>query len=80
MRVRSLGLEDPLEKEMTTHSSILAWRIPWTEKSWVGYRPWDHKELGMTEQLTLDFKRLFSPVDPPRQGYMSPGYCCVVTK
>jgi len=37
--VRSLGWEDPLEKGMATHSSILAWRIPWTEvhgvaKSW----------------------------------------------
>ena len=32
MRVQSLGREDPLEKEMITHSSILAWRIPWTEK------------------------------------------------
>ena len=32
-RVQSLGREDPLEKEMATHSSILAWRIPWTEKS-----------------------------------------------
>ena len=32
-RVRSLGWEDPLEKEMVTHSSILAWRIPWMEKS-----------------------------------------------
>ena len=31
-RVQSLGLEDPLEKEMATHFSILAWRIPWTEK------------------------------------------------
>ena len=31
-RVQSLGREDPLEKEMVTHSSILAWRIPWTEK------------------------------------------------
>ena len=31
-RVRSLDWEDPLEKEMVTHSSILAWRIPWTEK------------------------------------------------
>ena len=31
-RVRSLGWEDPLEKEMATHSSILAWKIPWTEK------------------------------------------------
>ena len=39
--VRSLGWEGPLEKEMATHSSILAWRIPWAE----GYSPWDHKEL-----------------------------------
>ena len=30
--VRSLGWEDPLEKDMATHSSILAWRIPWTEE------------------------------------------------
>ena len=30
--VRSLGLEDPLEKEMATHSSILVWEIPWTEE------------------------------------------------
>ena len=32
-RVRSLGWEDFLDKEMATHSSILAWRIPWTEES-----------------------------------------------
>ena len=31
-RVQFLGREDPLEKEMATHSSILAWRIPWTEE------------------------------------------------
>ena len=31
-RVQFLGQEDPLEKEMATHSSILAWRIPWTEE------------------------------------------------
>ena len=31
-RVQSLGQEDPLEKEMATHSSILAWKIPWTEE------------------------------------------------
>ena len=31
-QVRSLGREDPLEKEMATHSSVLAWRIPWTEE------------------------------------------------
>ena len=32
MRVQRLGWEDPLEEEMTTHSSIFAWRIPWTEQ------------------------------------------------
>ena len=32
MQVQSLSQEDPLEKEMTTHSSILAWEIPWTEE------------------------------------------------
>ena len=33
MQVQSLGQEDPLEEGMTTHSSILAWKIPWTEES-----------------------------------------------
>ena len=33
MQVQSLGWEDPLKKEMTTHSSILTWKIPWTEES-----------------------------------------------
>ena len=32
MQVQSLGREDPLEKEMTAHSSILAWKVPWTEE------------------------------------------------
>ena len=32
IQIRSLGQEDPLEKEMATHSSILAWEIPWTEE------------------------------------------------
>ena len=36
------------EKEMATHSSILAWRIPWTEEP-DGYSPWGNKELDMTE-------------------------------
>ena len=35
-RVRSLGWEDPLEKEMATHSSILAWKISWTEEGFTG--------------------------------------------
>ena len=47
-RVQSLGWEDPLEKGMATHSSILAWRIPWTEESG-GLSPWGHKELNTTE-------------------------------
>ena len=38
-----------LEKGMATHSSILAWRIPWTERSLVGYSLWDLEELDMTE-------------------------------
>ena len=33
MQVQSLGWEDPLEEEMATHASILAWKIPWTEES-----------------------------------------------
>jgi len=39
--------EDPLEKEMTTHSSILAWKISWAEEPG-GCSPWGHKELDMT--------------------------------
>ena len=50
-RVPSLGREDPLEKGMATLSSILAWKIPWTEPG--GYSPRGHKELDMTEWLTL---------------------------
>ena len=45
--VQSLGQEDLLEKEMATHSSILAWKTPWTEKP-CGLQPLDHKELDMT--------------------------------
>ena len=42
--VQSLVLEDPLEQGMATHSSILAWKIPW-----MGYSQWGHKELDMTK-------------------------------
>ena len=45
-RVRSLSQEETLEKEMTTHSSILAWKIH-GQRSLVGYSPWDHKESDM---------------------------------
>ena len=46
--VYSLGWEDPLEKEMATHCSVLAWRIH-GQRSLVGYSPWDHKELDRTK-------------------------------
>ena len=49
--VQSLGREDPLEKGMATHSSILAWRIPMDRV----YSRRGHKELGMTEQLSLTY-------------------------
>ena len=45
---RDLGGEDSLEKEIATHSSILAWEIPWTEEL-VSCSPWGIKELDMTE-------------------------------
>ena len=44
----ALGWEDPLEKGTATHSSILAWRIPWTM-----YSRWGRKESDMTERLSL---------------------------
>ena len=50
MQVPPLGQEDPLEKEVSTHSSILAWETH-GQRSLVGYSPGDRKELDMTEQL-----------------------------
>ena len=51
-QVLSLGWEDPLEKGIATHSSILAWRIPWTEEL-VAYFPCGYKDSEATERLTL---------------------------
>ena len=45
-QVRSLGWEDPLEKEMATYSIILAWRIPWTEE------PGELQSMGVTKSRT----------------------------
>ena len=45
-RVRSLGREDPLEKEMATHSSTLAWKIPWMEE------PGGLQSMGVTKSRT----------------------------
>ena len=51
-QVRSLGQEDPLEKGMATHSSILAWRIPGTEEPG-GLQSMGGKESDMTERLNM---------------------------
>ena len=68
--VRFLGGEDPLEKEMATYSSTLAWKIPWTEEPGglqsmgsqrVGYSPWGRKESDTTERIPFlkkDFRFL----------------------
>ena len=48
-QVRSPGWEDSLEKEMATHSSTPALKIPWTEELGAGYYPWGRKESGTTE-------------------------------
>ena len=47
--VQSLVWEDPLEEGIATHSTILAWRIPWPEET--GYSPWGHKESDTTEVI-----------------------------
>ena len=49
--VRSMSQENLLEEEVATHSSILAWRIPWTEEPGRRYSPWDRKDLDMVERL-----------------------------
>ena len=53
IRVRSLGGEDPLDKGMATHSSVFAWRIPWTEEP----HPWGHKESDMTNTFSFFFHK-----------------------
>ena len=57
-QVQSLSWEDPLEKEMASHSRTLAWKIPWTEEPGRLHSPWGHKELDTTERLHFHFKIL----------------------
>ena len=79
-RVRSLGQEDPLEKEMATHSSILAWRIPWT-RSLVGYSLRGRKESDTTERLHFHFhfhylaKKKKDPIFKANFIYISYKFC-----
>ena len=74
--VRSLGREDSLEKEMATHSSTLAWKIPWTEELDAGYCPCGRKESGTTERLHFT-RDLFKKIrdDEPRQHIKNQRQC-----
>ena len=73
-QVQSLGQEDPLEKGMSTHSSILAWRIPWTEES--GGLQSMESQLDTTERLTFSLSNIIvwrrkwqpTPVFLPRES------------
>ena len=55
-QVQSLGREGPLEEEMATHSSILAWETP-EQRSLEGYSPWGHRESDITERLITQSMR-----------------------
>ena len=59
MQVRFLGWEDPLEEGMVTHSSILAWRIPWTEE------PGGLQSMGLQSQTGLKQVGMHACVYPP---------------
>ena len=56
--VQSLGWEDLLEKEMATHSSILAWKIPWMEEPGGLHSSWGRKESDTTERHSLTRARI----------------------
>ena len=67
--VWSVGWEDPLEEGLATHSSILAWKIPW-KKSLESSSPWGRKELDTTEWLSTTQPRVreIRPIFEKREG------------
>ena len=78
-QVQSLGLEDPLEEGMATQSSVLAWRIPWTEEPG-GLQSWGCKEWDTTEHSTATAAKslqscltLCDPIDGSPPGFPVPG-------
>ena len=76
-QIQPLGQEDPLEKGMATHSSILAWRIPWTvefhrQRSLVGYSSWSRKELDTATRLTHTQNELDIPSSLTSLPFTSP--------
>ena len=60
--VWSLDWEDPLEKEMTTHSNTLAWKIPWMEKPGAGYSPWAAKSWTRLSDFAFTFSNMYNNV------------------
>ena len=74
--VQSLGLEDPLKKEMVTHSSILTWKIPWMENPGPrGCKESDTtKQLDMTERLRFLSFTFFLALKPPTLQKVSAKY------
>ena len=76
--VRSLGQDDPLEKGMAMFSSILAWRIPWTEEPG-GYSPWDHKEsdtLLWPQERPVPMRVARGPLGIPLLSMLGPKTLC----
>ena len=65
-QVQPLGQEDPLERGMATHSSILAWRIPWTEEPGGLYSLWGCKESDMTEVTSYTCTHQVSELTKPK--------------
>ena len=58
MQVQFLGWEAPLEKDMATHPSILAWKMPWTEEpGGLHTGPWSHKKSAQLKQLNMHTTR-----------------------
>ena len=74
-----LDQENPLEKKMATHSSILAWKIPWTEEpvrlQSMGsqrvrsYSPWGHRESDMAEQLSIHTHKVIERMEVYHKSY-----------
>ena len=71
-QVQSLGQEDPLEKEMTTHCSILAWRIPWTEE------PGGIQSMGLQKRHNLMTKQQTTPWIPCIPDGLDVKYQCIL--
>ena len=76
-QARSLGWEDPLEKEMATRSRTLVWRIH-GQRSLEGYSPWGRKESDTTERLHFHFLSKQSSKEKKSQLPLVSGFVCLL--